>query len=150
MPSRIIVSRDIRKEHYAAGIGDDMRPQLAAEITQVASDIAACWVRLTRSADMISAPVALQTIRYPDRKGRGYIEIAWMSRPRLIYPLRNTIYGFGIDASGALYDYVPRRNMAFTEDVRYWAPMGDIAGSRYSTAVLSHYLLPFLGDMAHH
>lgn len=149
MPSRIIISRDLHRCR-AIGDGDEtLRPELAAEIHRIAETIAIHWVQHTKSHGMVTAPVALKTLRRKAIRKNGYVEIAWMSAPRLIYPVDGH-YSFGIDAAGALYDNVYRRNMDFTEDVRYWTPMKNVAESRYSTSVLSHYLLPYLNDMAHH
>jgi hypothetical protein len=148
--SRIIICRDTRREWRAIGDGNESeRPALSVEIVHAAENFAAGWVLHTKGADMIEAPVATKTLRRKDRKDRGWIEIVWLSRPRLIYPVKGG-YNFGIDATGALYDYVQRRNMDFTEDIHFWMPMGDVESSRYSTAVLKGHLLPYLNDMARH
>lgn len=150
MLPRIIISRDVRNKWRAYGDGDEsQRPEIAAEIHRIAETIAIHWVQHTKSQGMIMTPVALKTLRRKAIRKIGYVEIAWMSAPQLLYPLSGN-YSFGIDASGALYDQVYRRNLSFTEDVRYWVPMKDVAESSYSTAVLSQYLLPYLNNMALH
>jgi hypothetical protein len=151
MSSRIIVSRDPRNEHRAIGDGNESeRSELSAEIHRAAQQFAAYWVLHTKSADMIETPVAIKTVRRKSRKHNGYVEIAWMSHPQMLYPVQNTMYRFGIDAIGRLYDHTYRRTTDFNEEFRIWMPMDDVDASRYSTAVLKQYLLPYLNDMARH